>query len=179
MDACCGRLLSPLTLMISLLFGGVAVAGHANVPDGRDGATSSSNGEARDMWRNRCSGCHVAFRPDLLPAASWIALIDRLPWHFGASVEIAPAARWPIRGFLAAHAADAANSPIGVGVMSRLAAADRPLRVTGTRWFRYRHYGVARATWSHRRVLSPANCGGCHRDADRGIFDELSVDIPG
>ena len=168
-----------MLLAIVLLAGcGLVLAMHAGGEVQHDvTAVPTSDGQA--TWQQRCASCHVAFRPDLLPASSWRELIDELPDHFGVAVELPAAQAVAVLAFLESQAANRVSTAIALGVMERMASTDRPLRVTETRWFRSRHFGIARATWARSEVASPANCAACHRNAERGIFDELSVHIPG
>ena len=48
------------------------------------------------------------------------------------------------------------------------------LRISDAGWFRKEHAEIAVAAWKSPAVKSPANCGACHRQADRGDFGERS-----
>lgn len=120
---------------------------------------------AQASWRNECGGCHVAYPPRLLPAASWRELMRSLDRHFGTDASLDAATAAPILAYLEANAgrgnADAAAT-----------------RITETRWFSREHAEIAGAVWSRRAVGSPANCAACHRQAEQGDFSERSVRIP-
>ncbi|WP_438438730.1 hypothetical protein [Hydrogenophilus thermoluteolus] len=69
--------------------------------------------------------------------------------------------------------------PLGrTGAQSRLAPGNPP-RLTQTRYFQKEHRKIPRAIWSRSDVRSPANCGACHQQADRGIFDDETIKLPG
>jgi nitrate/TMAO reductase-like tetraheme cytochrome c subunit len=55
---------------------------------------------------------------------------------------------------------------------------EAPLRITETRWFVKKHDEVPRTTWTRKSVGSAANCAACHRQAEKGLFDEDTVSIP-
>ncbi|MCB1908914.1 MAG: hypothetical protein KDH15_16230 [Rhodocyclaceae bacterium] len=133
----------------------------------------------RQAHLEACGNCHVAYAPYFLPAESWRAMVDALPDHFGARLQLRGAERTMVAAWLQSRAADAGSTVIGVEVMARMAISDRPLRVTATRWFRHRHLMISRSTWALPVVSTPANCLACHRQAGDGIFDERSVRIPG
>jgi hypothetical protein len=120
---------------------------------------------AQASWRNECGGCHVAYPPRLLPAASWRALIASLDRHFGTDASLDAATAAPILAYLEANAgrggADAATT-----------------RITETRWFRREHAEVASAVWSRAAIGSRGNCSACHRQAEQDDFSERSVRIP-
>jgi len=175
-----GRAAGPGWLLLACL-AAASVALLPGVPRlaaGEHGAAEIS-ARSEGVWRVRCGSCHLAFAPELLPRASWMALLAELPAHFGSRVALAHEERVEVGAWLAHNAADVRRSVTGLAVMDRMALSDRPLRVTDTRWFRHRHNNIPRATWASPVVASEANCGACHRDASAGIFDERSVIIPG
>jgi cytochrome c553 len=129
-------------------------------------------------WQQECSSCHLAYPPALLPKASWQRLMNGLDQHFGDNASLDPATRTDILRFLEANAADSGNSRIGNKVMQRLDANAAPLRITETAWFVRKHDEVPRTTWSRKAIGSAANCAACHRQAERGVYDEDTVRIP-
>lgn len=118
-----------------------------------------------DAWNTECGSCHVAYPPQLLPAASWDAMFAGLDDHFGsdASLDTATAA-----GLLAHARANAGRSVGGTP----------PSRITDTRWFRHEHDEIPASTWKQPKVASPANCSACHAGAERGDYDEDLIRIP-
>ena len=51
-----------------------------------------------------CGECHMAFQPALLPAESWMRIMDGLKDHFGDDASLPADVAASIRGYLAAHA---------------------------------------------------------------------------
>ncbi|MFN3543289.1 MAG: diheme cytochrome c [Thiobacillus sp.] len=129
-------------------------------------------------WQQECASCHLAYPPALLPKASWRRLMGGLDTHFGENASLDPATQADILRFLEANAADSGTSRIGGKVMQRMGAHEAPLRITETRWFVKKHDEVPRATWARKSIGSAANCAACHRQAEKGIFDEDTVTIP-
>ena len=39
-------------------------------------------------YTQECTSCHLAFPPDLLPAASWWRILDNLTGHYGTDASI-------------------------------------------------------------------------------------------
>jgi hypothetical protein len=105
-------------------------------------------------YRTECGSCHVAYPPQLLPKDAWRNLMARLDRHFGSDASLDPKAQEDIGRFLAANAGRRA-SPAG----------PEP-RITETRWFRQEHRNEIPAG------KNPADCGACHKGADRGIYED-------
>ncbi len=135
-------------------------------------ATSALAGEhayptPSEKWLSECGSCHVAYPPELLPAASWRAVMAGLDRHFGANASLdAPTAR-ELQAFAEAN-----------GATGKRAAGPATLRITETSWFRRKHDEVAPGAWKRPAVKSAANCAACHGDAERGNYSERSVRIP-
>jgi cytochrome c553 len=129
-------------------------------------------------WQQECASCHLAYPPAMLPRASWRRIMGGLEQHFGENASLDPATQADILKFLEAHAADSGNSAMGRRVMQGADAHNPPLRITETRWFTNKHDEVPRAVWSRKAVGSAANCVACHRQAEKGVFDDDTVRIP-
>lgn len=129
-------------------------------------------------WQQECASCHLAYPPALLPRASWQRLMGSLEQHFGENASLDPATQTDILRFLEANAADSGTSRMGAKVMQRMGANEAPLRITETRWFVKKHDEVPRTAWTRKSVGSAANCAACHRQAEKGLFNENTVSIP-
>jgi len=120
------------------------------------------------LWRAECGTCHIAYPPQLLPAASWRRVMSGLEKHFGtdATLDAGPAAE--IGTFL--------EQSSGTGKRVR-GVADEP-RITQTPWFVREHDEVPAAAWRRPAIKSAANCAACHAGAERGDFRERNIRIP-
>lgn len=119
-----------------------------------------------------CGSCHMAFPAAMLPARSWSQMMGSLDQHFGddASVDAETAAR--IERYLVWHAADGQGARYAGKLLRGVAADAAPQRITELpKWVR-EHREVSRAEWADPKVGSKANCAACHRDAERGYFDD-------
>jgi hypothetical protein len=119
-------------------------------------------------YRQECGGCHVAYPPALLPAASWQRLLGHLPQHFGSDASLDEATLKELSGWLQAHA----------GTSRRAVQVPPQDRITRSAWFLHEHAELPPATWKLPTVRSPANCTACHAQADQGDFNEHRVRIP-
>lgn len=120
------------------------------------------------VWQEECGSCHLAFPPSLLAAKDWRAMMQGLDKHFGVNATLDEPNRLDILAFLEANAARKPNK-----------ASAKSLRITETPWFVREHDEVPTRLWSDPRVNSAANCAACHRDAERGDYDEDGIRMPG
>lgn len=111
-----------------------------------------------EAWKAECGSCHVAYPPQLLPAASWDAIFAGLGDHFGSDASLDPATATQLLAEARAHARGRAHG-------------EPPLRITGTRWFRHEHDEVRASTWQQPSVGSAANCAACHAGAEDGDYE--------
>jgi nitrate/TMAO reductase-like tetraheme cytochrome c subunit len=119
-------------------------------------------------WHAECGSCHVAYPPQLLAAQSWRTIMQDLDRHFGVDASVDAPVAASIGAFLQANAGREGSKRIDPSA----------LRITETPWFRHEHSEIAAAVWRRTDVRGPANCGACHREADRGDFGERSVRVP-
>jgi len=123
---------------------------------------------SNEKWKTECSACHLAYPPQLLPAASWRAMMTQLDKHFGADASLDVKTAGEIRAFLEANA----------GGNKREATVKPTLRITETIWFKHEHEEVPARVWSSPAVKQPSNCVACHTQAERGDFSERSLRVP-
>ncbi|MBI4754418.1 MAG: diheme cytochrome c [Betaproteobacteria bacterium] len=127
---------------------------------------------ADPVVREECGSCHMPFAASMLPADSWQRMMGNLKDHFGddASVDAETARR--ITGYLVANAADTGGRRYSDKLLRGVAMNNAPLRITELpKWVR-EHRKVADWEWKHKDVRTRANCAACHRDAERGYYDE-------
>lgn len=117
-----------------------------------------------------CAGCHMAYPPGLLPAASWRRMMGRLDEHYGSDASIDEATVRQLSEWLQTHA--------GTGKRVRAEPPPPDDRITRSAWFARKHDEVAPATWRRASIRSAANCMACHPGAERGDFDDDAVRVP-
>lgn len=129
---------------------------------------------ANPNYEQECGGCHLAFPPALLPAASWQRLMDGLPRHFGTDASLDAATTRELSAWLAANAANP-----GQGRKLRRDPAPPPEdRISRTAWFLHEHDEITPAVWQRQAVGRASNCAACHTSAAQGRFSEHDVRIP-
>ena len=120
------------------------------------------------LYQQECAACHLAYPPGMLPAASWQRLMNNLPHHFGSDASLDPASVKTLAAWLSSHA----------GESRRTRTPPPEDRITKSAWFVHEHDEIDPAVWRRASVRSASNCVACHRQADRGLFDEDNVRIP-
>lgn len=118
-------------------------------------------------YDDECGGCHTAYPPGLLPAASWQRVMGGLSRHYGTDASIDAARASELLAWLRAHAAT-----------GRRAAPPPQDRITRSAWFLREHREVATDVWHRASVRQPSNCAACHTRADAGSFREREIGIP-
>jgi len=116
-------------------------------------------------YQSECGSCHVAYPPALLGTGSWRQIMRGLDRHFGADASLGDSAHTQVKAYLEAGSAHSRSET-------------PTLRISDAGWFRKEHRDIAAATWKSPAVKSPANCGACHQQADRGDFGERSLSLP-
>ena len=123
---------------------------------------------ANAKWKAECGACHIAYPPQLLPAASWRRIMSGLDKHFGTDASLDPRPAAEISAFLERNAASG----------KRARATADSLRITETAWFRHEHDEVPAAAWKRPAIKSPANCAACHTAAEQGDYRKRNIRIP-
>ncbi|MBV1703544.1 MAG: hypothetical protein KGQ28_01900, partial [Hyphomicrobiales bacterium] len=124
-----------------------------------------------EAFKTECTACHEMYFPQMLPARSWRSLMGNLDNHFGESAALDPKTAKMIEGLLVANAADSPNG--GGRFMYGIAAADTPLRITDTPWWKRIHsWRVTPASLANHGIKSASQCSGCHQSASSGSFGD-------
>jgi hypothetical protein len=115
---------------------------------------------------NPCGECHMVFPAEMLPKASWIAILAKLDDHFGEDATIPDDQVKAIRAYLTQHAADSPNAtPQDRHYMAAIPLGGAPLRITQTPWWNQMHADFDFEGVKRSDVKSPANCPACHKNA--------------
>ena len=131
-------------------------------------------------YKAECGSCHTAYPAGLLPVRSWDKLMANLDNHFGDNAELMPDQHKVVRQYLVENAADAAGYRTSAKILRTIVPDEAPLRITKTRYFVAKHDEVpTRLVEKNPDVGSFSNCSACHKDAEKGYFNEHDVRIPG
>ncbi|MCE4557722.1 diheme cytochrome c [Pelomonas sp. P8] len=114
-----------------------------------------------------CAACHVAYQPQMLPAASWARLMRSLDKHFGTDASLDAADVQQLSRWLQENADRRLTTP-----------APPEDRITRTTRFERKHRQIEPATWRLPSVRSASNCMACHTGADKGQYSEHALRMP-
>lgn len=138
-----------------------------------------SANETSKLYHDECGGCHLAYQPQLLPAASWQKIMSSLDKHFGDNAELNQKDRQQILAYLENNAADRSNDSLA-RMMKRRLGSTVPMRITETSFFKREHREVPQRVFNGPSGLkSFSNCIACHTRADAGSYREREIKIPG
>jgi nitrate/TMAO reductase-like tetraheme cytochrome c subunit len=149
-------------IRVAMLAAGCSLFAHGAAADSRFPPVANAK------WQEECGSCHLAYPPQLLPAANWRSMMSRLDKHFGADATLDAATAAGITTFLENNAGSGKRAAVDAGT----------LRITETPWFRREHREVEASAWKKSSIKTPANCGACHTTAERGDFGERNIRIP-
>jgi diheme cytochrome c len=135
---------------------------------------------SNQLYRNECASCHFAYQPGLLPTRSWQKIMSGLEDHFGDNAELMPEDYTAILNYLTDNSADLSDYKRSRKINNSLAKDETPLRITDTPYFKRKHreLPLSRIT-NNSEIGSIGNCIACHRQADKGSFNEHEIKIPG
>lgn len=116
------------------------------------------------LAQEECSACHIAYPAQMLPDASWNAIMSDLSNHFGEDASLDAAATEEIRAYLTGKAP------------SRMRGVDplKPvLRISELPWFTREHGSRLRArALADPNIATMSNCTACHRQSGQGMYDD-------
>jgi hypothetical protein len=131
--------------------------------------------EINPLYSEECASCHMAYPAKLLPGESWRKIMANLDDHFGENAELDGETRREIEDYLLQ-----ASSEDSYHKLFRNLGDSAPLRITELPYFVHEHDEIpSRFVAGNERVRSFSQCDACHQDAERGLFDEDEVVIPG
>jgi len=180
-----GVLLLGTVLAFSLL-GVVTASGYSeSYKQGKDDHEGSRHLESQitfrqnKLYNEECGACHVAYPPGLLPVESWQRLMGGLENHFDENAELDSETFAHINDYLEEEALQR-GQPAKLSKMLRNLPDIAPIRITELPYFISKHDEVpSRMVIKNPKVGSFSRCNSCHKGAEKGVFDEDMVAIPG
>ena len=132
-------------------------------------------------YQEECGACHFAYPPGLLPARSWEALLNdqALRKHFGVNAELDDDTLKVIHDYAVDNAADKSWYKRSRKIAVATEDGPAPLRITELRYISRKHQVIPeKMIKGNKGVKSLSFCDKCHTQADKGIFDADTVNIP-
>jgi len=129
---------------------------------------------------NECSSCHMAYPPGLLPASSWKKIMNGLDSHFGDNAEVDSDDFKIISNFLDSNSADKSSYRRSRKIMRSINEKNTPLRISELPYIKRKHDEIPDKMIKYNpKVNNLSNCSACHSQAEKGLFDEDNIRIPG
>lgn len=129
------------------------------------------------VYKHECGACHMAFPPNILPAASWKKMLSDLDDHFGDYAACDEKSRKEIEDFLVKNSAEKIMDEAGVKFLDTVDKND-PLRVTATAYWEKKHDDIKPEIYKRASITSKLNCAACHKWAEYGSFEDNDISIP-
>lgn len=129
-------------------------------------------------WKTECASCHMLYHPGLLPARSWSKMMTGLENHFGENAALVDPTKKEITDFLIQNAADRTMNRRSQKIGNSIPGGEIPLRISETRYFLRKHDELNSNIYKRKAIGSAANCVACHKNAEKGYFNEREVRIP-
>jgi hypothetical protein len=126
-------------------------------------------------YKKECGACHFAYQPGLLPSGSWERILAGINDHFGVEVVLDPASKEVISAYLKSNSAGRSPAKQAARIMKGLGNLT-PLRITDIPYIRNMHDDISPSILKRDSGGSLSNCSACHKTADKGIFDDDSVE---
>lgn len=127
---------------------------------------------ADTLTAEECGSCHLAYPAAMLPAASWEKMMGNLQQHFGEDASLEAQSRVNITRYLTEGAGDRGGRSYGRKLLKGVSAASAPQRITTLPKWEKEHRKITPQKWASADVRSKANCAACHKDAERGYFED-------
>ncbi len=132
------------------------------------------------LYKQECSGCHMAYQPGFLPERSWRKLMAGLDNHFGDNAELGAKERSAIEAYLVENSGDRVENRRTRRFVKSVSASETPLRISELRYFQKEHREIPeRMIKGNDKVKSLAQCNACHQQAEQGSYSERQIRIPG
>lgn len=120
-----------------------------------------------------CGECHMTFFPQMLPQTSWKKIIGNLSNHFGEDASVDAAAQAYVLQYHLDDAADVKSTRAAKKWLYKVDLNNPPERIiTAPRFIRKHSESEFTRMWDRKKVKSKADCAACHKDAQRGIFED-------
>jgi len=138
-------------------------------------------------YYTECGACHKPYPPFMLPKSSWERVKDGLKNHFGE--EISPTMKkgenrislndqTVIFNYLNKNSADNNTREISVKVMQSLNGARGRKSITKIQYWKDVHAHIPQKVFKSKKVKRKANCFACHKNFEKGMLEDIDIEIP-
>ncbi|WP_276881918.1 diheme cytochrome c [Campylobacter cuniculorum] len=131
-----------------------------------------------ELYKKECTSCHFSYSPAMLPANSWNYMMDNLSNHYGTDASLDEESVRSLKEYLQAHSSENSNSKRSRKITASLEPNVLYTSITQIPYLQKKHRKIEKNLIMQKEVKSLARCAACHKDADKGIFDDKTVNIP-
>lgn len=130
-----------------------------------------------EIYKKNCGVCHFAYQPGLLPARSWMKIMDSPDGHPGGNLSIDEKSKSEIKRYLVQKSAEHSSAKRSKKILNSI-GSDTPVRISEISYIKQKHRDISQEVFSRKAIGSRANCLACHRSAARGVYEDDDVVIP-
>lgn len=130
-----------------------------------------------ESYQKSCGTCHFAYPPGLLPARSWLKIIDGPNAHPGGDFAMEARVKAEVKSFLVKNSAEKGHAKRAKKILASL-GGETPVRISEIAYIKDKHRKVTPDVFARKTIGSRANCIACHKGAENGIFDDDDVVVP-
>jgi len=130
-----------------------------------------------ETYKKACGTCHFAYQPGLLPARSWGKILDEPGGHPGGTLTIEKNARMEIKNYLVENSAEKSSGKKSKKILASIGNST-PTKISETPYIKEKHRKIKQEIFMQKSISSRGNCLACHKNAEKGIYDDDDVIIP-
>lgn len=164
----------PIILLFAICFSSGLSSADDDGHKGKEEVPRATN----ETYRQQCGSCHFAYQPGLLPARSWLKILDIPDGHVGGAVPLDGPVKEAIKQYLIDNSAEKSPSKRSRKILDSVANADAPTRISDTPYIRKKHHEISEDVFSRKAIGFRGNCIACHKTAEKGNYDDDNVSIP-
>lgn len=161
----------------TLAAGLMALSGSTAIADHEHRRDPVSAVPQNETYTKECSSCHFPYTATLLPAKSWIKLVQDSEDHFGEALGLDEAVKSELTKYLVANSAENSRSEWSRAI-SRNSGNGTLIRITEMPYIIKEHRKIKEDVFKRPSIGSRSNCGACHTLGAQGDYEEESLSIP-
>ncbi|MCW1360901.1 diheme cytochrome c [Campylobacter sp. CCS1377] len=131
-----------------------------------------------DLYKKECASCHFAYQPGLLPSSSWQHIMDNLENHYGSNASLDENDARKILAYLLENSSEKSNYKRSIKITNSLQNGVVYTSLTQIPYLQKKHRKIPKHLIEQKEVGSLARCSACHKQADKGIYNDEDVYIP-
>lgn len=123
-----------------------------------------------------CSDCHNLFPPHLLPAASWIKLMDDQHKHYDEDLELEEDMLSTIKSYLINNSSDKSSREESFYFTKEIKNS-KLYTITKTNTWKNIHKDIKDEIFKNDEIESRSNCVSCHNKFENGVLEDSKINL--